>query len=327
MKKTAAFFIIIFTIFLAIFLYLDFFIGKGVSFPLSVKKGESTSIILKKLQQEKIVKSILLDKITIRIMQLNNIKAGKYYFQNTDSLYDIFKKINSGKVYMETITIPEGFNIYDISKLLKKKGITNIDNFISLALNRDFTRSLNIKGDRVEGFLFPDTYKFAKGIKAETVIKEMVNNFWRHLPDKFITRAKKIGWPLYKIVILASIIEKETSVSQERRLISAVFHNRLKKKMKLQTDPTIIYGLLPNFNGNITRKNLTDRYNPWNTYTHYDLPPTPISNPGTEAIKAALYPERVNYLYFVSKNNGTHYFSSTFKEHNKAVYKYQIKRK
>ena len=153
----------------------------------------------------------------------------------------------------------------------------------------------------------------------------MVNRFHAIFTDDFEKQADKLGFSIHQIVTLASIIEKETGVSEERPIISSVFHNRLKKKMRLESDPTVIYGI-DGFNGNITKKNLK-KLSPYNTYLIRGLPPGPISNPGLKALEAALYPAETDFLFFVSKKNKTHKFSTNIREHNKAVYKYQIKKR
>jgi UPF0755 protein len=181
-----------------------------------------------------------------------------------------------------------------------------------------------INAPSMEGYLFPETYFFPKHLGGEEIIQTMVSRFEKTFPLEWRERAKTLNLTEHEVVTLASIIEKETGKGDERNLISAVFHNRIKRGMPLQSDPTVIYAL-PNFNGNLTRKHLS-YLSPYNTYRVRGRPPGPIANPGTQSIEAALYPADVNYFYFVSKNDGSHYFSKTLGEHNRAVQLYQMNR-
>jgi UPF0755 protein len=173
----------------------------------------------------------------------------------------------------------------------------------------------------LEGYLFPDTYHLFREMDPEEVIHMMVNQFKKVFGPDLANRASELGISESEAVILASIIEKETPLPEEKALVSSVFHNRLKKKIPLQSDPTVIYGI-KNFNGNLTKEDLM-RHTPYNTYLVPGLPPTPICNPGRDSLLAAVHPAPVPYLYFVSKNDGSHFFSSDIEEHNRAVLKYQ----
>jgi UPF0755 protein len=173
--------------------------------------------------------------------------------------------------------------------------------------------------------LFPDTYGVTRSESAKDIIAKMVRRYHQIVDPSWPARARQIGFSMHEVVIFASIVEKETGAAWERPLISSVFHNRLKKRIRLQSDPTVIYGI-KNYSGNITKADLR-RKTPYNTYRIAGLPAGPISNPGKEALHAALYPKKSPYIYFVSRNDGTHVFSKTLKEHNRAVYKYQKLRK
>jgi UPF0755 protein len=186
-------------------------------------------------------------------------------------------------------------------------------------------KKLNVPADSFEGYLFPDTYFFPRGVLAKDIITTMVNRFWTQFGVDWKERADELGLSVHEVITLASIIEKETGVSSERPIISSVFHNRLKKRMRLESDPTVIYGI-SDFDGNITRKHL-DTHTPYNTYRIRGLPPGPIANPGAAAIESALFPAETDYLFFVSKKDRTHKFSTTILEHNRAVRKYQLRRK
>jgi UPF0755 protein len=205
---------------------------------------------------------------------------------------------------------------------LAERGIIdNQEAFLSLAFSSDFAAGLGIAGDGVEGYLFPDTYLFSKEVAPAEVIKTMVENFKRVYAPDFSLRAAELGMTDREVVTLASIIEKETGLAEERPLISAVFHNRLKLGIPLSSDPTVIYGIA-DFDGNLRKRDL-EKKTPYNTYLIRGLPPGPIANPGRSSILAALYPAPVKYLYFVSRNDGSHHFSATIREHNEAVRRYQ----
>ncbi len=294
-----------------------------------VEKGENLRSLLRKLKNRAGFSDfdLVLLYYYARVSGKDRIKSGTYLALKGESLLSFLKKVNSGRAILIRVTIPEGFNSYQIGELLDKKRVCRYEDFIRYAFSRLTAEKYGIHSDRVEGFLFPDTYEFSEDMNAEQVIRVMVENFWKHYPEEFKKREKELGWDTYRVVTLASIIQKETSKVEEMPLVSAVYHNRLKKGMLLQADPTVIYGLYPNFDGNLKKKDLLDRSNRWNTYVYKGLPPTPICNPGLLAIKAALYPASVDYLYFVAKGDGTHYFSRTYEEHRKAVYRYQIKKK
>lgn len=196
---------------------------------------------------------------------------------------------------------------------------------MSLSTDAKFLASFGIEGANAEGYLYPDTYLFDKSMNAKDIMKIMVNQFRKMFTLKMQKRAEELGMTMPQIITLASLIGKESGYKDEKPLVSAVFHNRLKKRMKLQCDPTAVYDL-KNFTGTITRKHLM-RNTPYNTYRIDGLPPGPIANPAIDSLQAALYPAPVNYLYFVSNNDGSHQFSSNLSAHNNAVLKYQIKRK
>ena len=212
----------------------------------------------------------------------------------------------------------------EISQQLEVAGLGTQSAFTTLAHDPNFCTSLGIDSDNLEGYLFPDTYFFEKGMPPETILATMVTRFQKVFVPAWKNRARQRGLSVHQVVTLASIIEKETGTPDERALISSVFHNRLKRNMRLQSDPTVIYGI-SNFNGNLTRKDLKTP-SPYNTYIIKGLPPGPIANPGRLAMEAALFPVNSKFYFFVSKNDTTHHFSATLKEHNRAVGKYQLGR-
>jgi len=254
-----------------------------------------------------------------------HIQAGEYDLRSSMSPTSVLEKLVRGKVKAYQVFIPEGFTLRRIATRLENQGLADQEVFVSLASNSNLLSSLGIEGDSAEGYLFPDTHRLNKSMGEEGIIRFMVRQFRRAVTPDMLERARELGLTERDLVILASIIEKEGGPKEERSLVSAVFHNRLKRGMRLQSDPTVIYGI-EDFDGNIRKSDL-EKKTPYNTYRMKGLPSGPICNPGLEAFEASLYPASVDFLYFVSKNNGSHHFSSNLKDHNAAVLKYQIKRK
>ncbi len=248
------------------------------------------------------------------------IHAGEYELNPGMLPADILTRLMNGQVVLHSVTIPEGLTIVQIADLLMQHGIDRAE-FLRLSQDRTFIDSLGIAAKTLEGYLYPDTYKFPRGVRAKDVIAAMVDHLKAVMGAELKARARELNMTEHEVLTLASVIEKETGSGGERPEISAVFHNRLRKRIPLQSDPTVIYGL-PNFDGNIHKKDLSSP-SPYNTYRVVGLPPGPIANPGIEAIRAALYPSGSRALYFVSRNDGTHHFSATLTEHNEAVEKYQ----
>jgi UPF0755 protein len=252
------------------------------------------------------------------------IKAGEYRLSAAMSPVGIMEKLTRGEVITYPVTIPEGYTLAQIAAALGEKGLVGEKHFLSLCTDKKMIARFGIQGTSLEGYLYPDTYQFARGISPLSVTETMVHRF-RQMVKPLEGRDKEVGMTMRDVVILASIVEKETGKAEERPLIASVFLNRLKKGMRLESDPTVIYGI-KDFNGNLTRKDLSTP-TPYNTYVIRGLPPGPIANPGLASIRAVLYPAETDYLYFVSKNDGSHYFSKTLREHNRAVRKYQKRRR
>jgi len=179
---------------------------------------------------------------------------------------------------------------------------------------------LNIEAESIEGYLFPDTYHFNRSMNTRRIMNKMVDTFWQKMTPSMIRRANQMGLSVHKLVTMASIIGKESGSALEKPSVAAVFYNRLKRGMPLQSDPTAVYDM-DDFEGKIFRSHLK-RNSPYNTYRIKGLPPGPIANPGLDSLKATLFPSSVDYLYFVSKKDGTHHFSSSLVEHNQAVNRY-----
>jgi UPF0755 protein len=297
--------------------------GQLVKF--DIKAGQNLSEISDNLQKKGIVKSSFFLKILARYKEsAKALKAGEYMLSPSKTPLQILSIITKGSVKLYKLTLPEGLNIKETAQRVENVGFGTKENFIFLAESKEFAETLGINQDTLEGYLYPETYFFPKNTSQEQIIKTMVNAFNKIYTSEFRKLSTDMGFSLHQIVTLASIIEKETGAAKERPIISSVFHNRLKKGMRLESDPTVIYGI-KDFNGNITRKDLRT-WTPYNTYKIKALPPGPIANPGKMSIKAALYPADTDFIFFVSKKDTTHKFSKTIAEHNKAVRKYQLNR-
>ena len=290
-----------------------------------VRGGSTLNQVAGELEHKEIITRKRLFLLWARLMGYGrDIKAGEYRLGPGMPPLKILNILRKGAILTHQVTIPEGFTREQISELLEKKGLADKNSFLSLTGDPAIARQYRITGPSLEGYLYPDTYRFSKGLSAQAIIEVMVNRFW-DVTDPLGQRVKETGMTLNEVVILASIVEKETGLSVERPIIASVFLNRLQKGMRLESDPTVVYGL-KDFDGNLTREDLSHP-TPYNTYLIRGLPPGPIANPGQQAIKAVLYPAKTDYLYFVSKNDGSHCFSETLSEHNKAVETYQKKRR
>ncbi|MDR2945777.1 MAG: endolytic transglycosylase MltG [Candidatus Adiutrix sp.] len=294
----------------------------------TIPEGAGPARIGEALEEAGVIRSAKAFVWTIRVknrLKKNKpvvLKAGEMALDPSKPVWDTIDLIAKGNYKVYPFTVPEGRNMYEIAGLIEAAGLGRGPDFLALCRDKGFIESLGLKADTLEGYLFPETYSFPKGTPLTTVVKTMTDTFFK-VWAKYAEEAKSKGWSRQTVVTLASIVEKETGAPKERPVIAGVFWNRLEQGMKLQTDPTIVYGLLPdNYSGNITRKDIENPH-PYNTYHIPGLPPGPIANPGEAAIQAVIRPEVVPYLYFVSKNDGTHQFSRTLAEHNKAVNQFQ----
>jgi UPF0755 protein len=251
------------------------------------------------------------------------IRAGFYSIWSSMSPLDIFKIIRKGQIIEYEIKILEGDSLLEISGQFENNGIMKKDEFMKLANDPDFLASYKIESKSIEGYIFPDTYRIPKGISPKDALGSMIDKMREKFSFDILSRMKKMNMTENQVLTLASIIEKEAVVDSERPLISAVYHNRLKKKMQLQADPTSIYGIKSS-REKITREDLL-RKTPYNTYQIKGLPPGPIASPGLKSIMAALYPANVPYIYFVSQDDRMHQFSTTAEEHIEAVKLYRLR--
>jgi len=290
-----------------------------------IKKGTHLKKVSEILKQEGVIKNrrffILLTTV---LGKKSKIKAGEYEFHTQMLPLEVLDALVKGQVKHHLVTIPEGYTLSQIAQLLEDLNLVEKKGFLQKASSSAFINALGLSQlarPNLEGYLFPDTYHLFREMDSEEVIQMMVHQFKKVFGPDLVNRASELGISEREAIILASIIEKETPLPEEKPLISAVFHNRLKRKIPLQSDPTVIYGI-KNFNGNLTKEHLT-RPTPYTSYLVAGLPPTPICNPGKDSLLAAVRPAPVPYLYFVSKNDGSHFFSSNIEEHNRAVWKYQ----
>ncbi len=293
---------------------------------IEIPQGISFSSISKLLIKKRIVRDYVNFKLLGYLMgATHKTKYGEYLLSSSMRPTTIIDKLLNGEVMLHEVTIPEGYTDEEIAQTLHQRGLLkNVNDFIKLTHDPVFIASVGVHAPSLEGFLFPNTYDLSKGLSSKDILIKMVDQFKAEYTSAMQQRAKQLGMTELQIITLASMIEKETSNPQERYLISAVFYNRLKRHMRLQSDPTVIYGLHLK-NSRITLHDLREK-NKYNTYTISGLPPGPICNPGKDSIIAALYPAHVDYLYFVSKNNGTHMFTRTLKSHNYYVNLYQRKK-
>jgi UPF0755 protein len=289
----------------------------------TIPKGVSLSQVGGILQEQNVISSRLVFKLVALIRgEQRSIKAGDYALKTGSDAGEVLDQLISGKTLMLSFTVPEGYDMFQVGAVFERQGICSKDEFLGYAQDQHFLKELGIEGASVEGYLFPDTYFFRYTEKndGKLLIRRMVQHFFKVYDKNVRATAEQYGWTTSQVVTLASLIEKEAKAS-EHRLVSAVFHNRLRKNMPLQSDPTVIYKIKP-MGSKITKADLL-RKQPYNTYQITGLPPGPIANPGKESLIAAVQPEKVDYLYFVAKNDGTHQFSPNLQEHNHWVDFYQ----
>ena len=290
-----------------------------------VREGATLRQVSGELEQRGLISGKGLFLLWTRIMGYSrSIKAGEYRLNSGMPPLEICEILRKGIIITHSLTVPEGFTMHQIGTLLEQKGLADKTEFLELAADQEVTGNYGVNGSSMEGYLYPDTYQFGRGLSTISIIDVMVMRF-KEVYTPLHKRAKLMGMTMEEVVTLASIVEKETGQAEERPVIASVFLNRLKKGMRLESDPTVIYGL-GNFNGNLTKKDLV-AYTPYNTYVIHGLPRGPISNPGLGAIKAVLHPAKTDYLYFVSRNDGSHFFSRNLSEHNRAVKLYQKKKR
>ncbi len=290
-----------------------------------VAPGDTLAAVTRNLEAEGLIRSSVAAEWLARLRGLaGELRSGEYRLSATLPPRQILERIAEGRVATWEVALPEGFNAVQIGERLEQARLVERDAWLAAVRDPTLAKALGVEGETLEGYLFPETYRLPRGLAAPQVAKVMVEQFhavWQPLAPL----AAKRGLSMREVVTLASIVEKESGVSEERPLIASVFLNRLARRMRLESDPTVIYGI-PDFDGNLRRRDLENGENPYNTYRISGLPPAPIANPGAEALRAVVEPADSDYFYFVSRNDGTHVFSRTYKEHVIAVYKFQRRR-
>ncbi|VEN74585.1 Endolytic murein transglycosylase [Candidatus Desulfarcum epimagneticum] len=322
-----AVFALIFFFLLSLAIYAERPAGApGKSLILVVEPGRDFGSAVSEMARRGIVKRPLAFKALAFLKgDDKQIKAGEYALGPSMTPSFILGELVRGRGLLRRLTIPEGQNMRQIASLAARAGVCGEKEFMDAAVNPSLAAEMGVDAETFEGYLFPDTYFFPRDTAPAALIAAMVRRFRSVFSPEWEERARSLGFSVHQVVTLASIIEKETGAAPERPVISSVFHNRLKKNMRLESDPTVIYGIR-DFDGNLTRRHLKEPA-PHNTYVIRGLPPGPIASPGLESLRAALYPADTDFLFFVSKNDGFHQFSATLREHEKAVFKHQKRRR
>ncbi len=318
MKKFTVIALIFFMGGLSLLLYLNSSPPRMKEQAFTVSYGDSVRRIAANLKKSNLIRSSDLFVYSSYILNRRHIRAGTYKIFAGMSSFEILRKLTRGDILSRKVTIPEGFNIYQIADRMEANNICGSSVFLYYASDGTFLKALGIDAPTAEGYLFPDTFVLPEGSDPRDIIGVMHKKMKSVLGDR---PAYGPGMSAHELLTMASLVEKEARVYNERELISSVFHNRLRKNMRLDCDPTVRYAV-KKFTGPITVSDLKSD-SPYNTYRRTGLPPTPICSPGRESILAAMYPMKSQYLYFVAKNDGSHHFSKTLKEHNEAVQKYQ----
>ena len=308
-----------------LFIPLD---SKDPAQTLDVPSGTAFYKLAEEMEDKKLVRSKWDLKLLVKFFGQPPLPQGEYELSSRQSLWELFQILRKGKDKSFLVHFPEGLNHYEMGQVLKSHNWPASDLFLKEVWNQNLIQKLLKEDlDSFEGYLFPDSYQIKKYMTAEELIEMMVQQFLKiYGKASLLPLEKKLNRK--EIVTFASLIEKETGQAQERPLIAGVFYNRLNRDMKLQTDPSILYALYLvkgfGWEKNIRKKDILFP-SPYNTYTIKGLPPGPIANPGEKSLQAVFLPKKSEYLYFVSRNDGSHHFSKTYQEHKKAVYKYQIK--
>lgn len=302
---------------------------KGYDAPelfVEIPQGAGSAAIARRLADAGVVENVNSFRLALWITgKGRHLQAGEYRFDQPVSARQVADKIARGDVYVRPITFPEGLSIKQMAAVYESKGFGPATEFLDAAKNASLVAAVDPDAKDLEGYLFPDTYKMPRRSTAAQLVARMVKGFMLALTPDLIEAADARQLTVRQFVTLASIVEKETGNKDERPMVAAVYANRLRIGMPLQCDPTVIYALdrLGRYTGNLTRDDLQfdSRYN---TYRYPGLPPGPIASPGRASLEAAAHPAAADYLYFVSRNDGTHAFASTLDEHNRNVQKYQV---
>ncbi len=310
-RRVVLFFIVVLSGYFFWLCFLDDFSAQRKI--INISPGAGLSEVADELEREGVVRKAEIFSLLVFLTNgQKKLKYGKYAFSPEDTPYSVYRKLIRGKVFLRKVTFPEGITLLQMAEILEASQVTSREDFLALASSKEYaTRKLGVQVPSLEGFLFPDTYFFEEGYSAQKVIEAMLGRFMEALSTLGVSDADR---DIKRLATVASIIEKETGFSPEKPLISAVIRNRLKRGMRLEKDPTVIYALGEKFTGDLKRKDLKFP-SPYNTYVVFGLPPGPIAAPGLDSLRAALNPADADYLYFFSRGDGSHYFSKTYAEH------------
>jgi len=284
-----------------------------------LRPGYSTRRIARELKNAGVIRSSQAFVIWHYFHAKRSLKAGEYLFDKTADTRDTHARLARGDIYVHTVVIPEGYNMFDIARAIEEAGLGSSQEFLKVAMSKtDLISDLSPGARSLEGFLFPSTYEFTRTQSMEEMAAIMVKEF------RQVAREIGLNEDIPRNVILASIIEKETAAPEERPLVASVYTNRLEKHVALQADPSVIYGELLDgtYTGALHHQDMQTK-SPYNTYKYPGLPPGPIASPGKTSLQAALHPAATDYFYFVSDGNGHHRFSHSYEEHTRNVAKYR----
>jgi UPF0755 protein len=293
---------------------------------IEIKQGSPFARIAIQLQTAGIISDVRRFTLLARWRKATaQVHAGEYLFETSATPDQVLSRLVAGDIRKFQVTIPEGFNLQEIAGRLEKTGIGSEDEFLSLCRDEAFIKGLGVEATSLEGYLFPETYTYTSSTTPRQLLSTMVEQLDSEITAELLVSATALKLDRHQLITLASIVQKEAGNLMEMPLIASVFHNRLKRGIPLQADPTVIYGVA-DFDGNLTRKHLNTP-TPYNTYRMRGLPPGPIASPGGFALQATATPAKGKDLYFVARGDGTHEFSATLKEHNRAVRRYQLRRR
>jgi UPF0755 protein len=291
-----------------------------------IEQGMGTQAIGRRLIESGVVKDALTFRVAVwRTGNARRLQAGEYRFDRPLSAIEALDKIARGEVDLLPLTFPEGLTIREMSRVFEDAGFGTAASFVEAAGNGSLVRDLDPDAQDLEGYLFPDTYRLSRRTDATRLVQLMVEGFTKSLTPDIVDSARARGLSVRRLVTLASIVEKETGKAEERPTVASVYSNRLRINMALQCDPTVIFALqrAGRYDGNLRRDDLLFD-SPYNTYRYPGLPPGPIAAPGLGSLRAAASPADTDYLYFVSRNDGSHAFASTLAEHNRNVQQFQV---
>ncbi len=290
-----------------------------------VSHGQSGASIARRLEDQGLIRSAFWFRLYLRLQgDEYQLKAGEYRLEPPLSLAQVAETLHQGSVHQYRVTVPEGLDRWQIAEVWARAGFGAHAQFMELFDSPELIQELDSEAGNLEGYLFPDTYLLPRHTSPRAITRLMLDRFLSIWTETRRQRALELGFSLRDVMTLASLIEKETGLAEERALVSAVFHNRLRRNMKLECDPTVIYAvkLIKPLDGIIHRSDLM-LDSPYNTYLYPGLPPGPISNAGVAAVDAALDPAPVDDIYFVARRDGSHHFSSTYRDHQRAVFDYR----